>query len=571
MSLRVVVIGAVALGPKAASRLKRLMPDAEVILIDQSPRISYGGCGIPYFVSGEVNRVEELQTTPYGTMRDAEFFKTHKGGITALTQTRATAIDRAAKTVSVEDLRTGTVSSLRYDKLVLGMGSSAFRPPIPGLELAGIGPATNLDEAEAIKNAVSGGQVNNAVVIGGGFIGLEMAVALGDMWGIPTTVVELADHILPGFLSSTLARMAVRDLEDNGVTVHAKEKVLRFEGENGRVTKVVTDKRELPADLVVMAAGVRPNTEIAKAAGIACTERGLIIVDDRMRTSDPDIYAGGDCVSITNLVTGKPGWFPLGSMANRQGRVIGANLAGGDAVFPGAVGSWGIKLFNQSAAGAGLTIESALREGYDAIVAHVEQIDRAHFYPDKSLMVLELVVEKSSRRVLGIQGMNANGDALAARINALAPLLARKAVAADVSNLEVLYSPPFAAAMDIINVAGNVAENMLEGRNIPVTLEEFEALWTDRDSNDVCFIDTRVNRDAEHMVEKFGGRLLNIPQDEIAGRLNEVPADKPVVLICNTGLRSSEAQLNLAHKGRKDNVRSVPGGWSSVKKLGIES
>lgn len=569
MSLRVVVIGAVALGPKAACRCKRLLPDAEIILVDQAARISYGGCGIPYFVSGEVNRVEELQATPYGTVRDADFFKTHKG-ITAMPRTRATALDRAARSVTVEDLNTGTVSSLSYDKLVLAMGSSPNRPPIPGIDLAGIGPAGNLDEAEAVRKAVSGGRVNHAVIVGGGFIGLEMAVALGDMWGIPTAVVELAGHILPGFLSPALARMAAADLEDNGVRVYENEKVLRFEGENGQVARVVTDKRELPADLVILAAGVRPNTEIAKAAGIACTDGGLIIVDEHMRTSDPDIYAGGDCVSVLNQVTGAPGWYPLGSMANRQGRVIGTNLAGGNAVFPGAVGSWGIKLFNQNAAGAGLTIETALRAGYDAAVAHVEQIDRAHFYPDKSLMVLELVVEKPTRRVLGIQGMNANGDALAARINALAPLLSRNATVADVSNLEVLYSPPFAAAMDIINVVGNVAENMLGGRCRSLSLEEFETLWNERDNNEVCFIDTRVARDAEPMVGKYGGRLLNIPQDEISGRVNEIPADRPVVLICNTGLRSFEAQVDLAALGRKDNVRNVPGGWSSVRKLGIE-
>ena len=569
MSSRVVVIGAVALGPKAASRYKRLMPDAEVVLIDQDSRISYGGCGIPYFVSGEVNRIEDLQTTPYGTVRDAEFFKTHKGGINVLTGTKAIAIDRSAKSVSVKNLASGAVSDLYYDKLVLGMGSSAHLPPIPGVELAGIGPATTLDQAESIRSAVSGGQINNAVVIGGGFIGLEIAVALGDMWGIPTAVVELAQHILPGFLSPALARMAVKDLKDNGVTVYDQEKVLCFEGENGRVSKVVTDKRELPADLVIMAAGVRPNTEIATEAGLACTERGLIIVDDRMRTSDPNIYAGGDCVSVINQITGKPGWFPLGSMANRQGRVIGTNLAGGDAVFPGAVGAWGVKLFGLSAAGAGLTIDGALREGYDAIVAHVEQIDRAHFYPGKSLMVLELVVERPSRRILGIQGLNANGDALAARVNALAPLLAKKADVADVSNLEVLYSPPFSAAMDIINMAGNVAENMLEGRNIPIGLDEFEALWASRDENEVFFIDTRVDRDAGPMVNEFAPRLVNIPQDEIAERLNEIPTDKPVVLICNTGLRSFEAQLDLAGKGRKGNIRSVPGGWSSVKKMGI--
>lgn len=568
MSMRVVVIGAVALGPKAASRCKRLMPDAEVILIDQSPRISYGGCGIPYFVSGEVNRVEELQATPYGTIRDASFFQSHKD-IAVLTQTRATAIDRTAKTVTVEDLRTGKTSTLTYDKLVLGMGSSANRFPIPGINLQGITPATNLDEAETIRTMAATGKVNNAVVMGGGFIGLEMAVALGDMWGIPTTVVELTPQILPNFLSATLARMAAKDLEDNGVSVHTSEKVLRFEGENGHVTKVITDKRELPADLVVLAAGVKPNTELAKNAGLSLTDRGLIIVDDRMRTSDPDIYAGGDCVTIPNQVTGKPGWYPLGSMANRQGRVIGTNVAGGDEVFPGAVGSWGIKLFSQNAAGAGLTIESALREGYDAINVHVEQIDRAHFYPDKNLMVLEMVVDKATRKVLGIQGMSAGGDALVARINAVAPLLSREARVADISNLEVLYSPPFAAAMDIVNVVGNVAENILEGRNKPISQEEFERLWADRASGDVYFIDARVARDAEPYTAKYPQYWHSIPQDEIRQRLSEIPAGKQVVLVCNTGLRSYEAQLDLAAVGRSD-TKTVLGGISSAKRLGVD-
>ncbi len=568
MAMKVVVIGAVALGPKAACRFKRLMPEAEVVLIDQSSRISYGGCGIPYYISGEVNRVEELQATPYGTIRDEEFFRTHKG-VTAMTRTRATAVDRAGKTVTVENLETGAVSTLPYDKLVLAMGSSPNRPPIPGIELAGIGPATNLDEAEAIKNSVAAGSVNNAVVVGGGFIGLEVAVALGDMWGIPTSVVEIAPQILPNFLSATLARMSEKDLTDNGVSVFTNEKVVRFEGENGRVSKVITDKREISAELVVMAAGVRPNTEIAKAAGLELTERGLIVVDEHMRTSDPDIYAGGDCVAIPNLVTGKPGWYPLGSMANRQGRVIGSNLAGKDETFPGGVGAWGVKLFGQCAAGAGLTLESALREGFDAINVHVEQIDRAHFYPDKALMVLEMAVDRASRRVLGIQGMCPNGDALAARINALAPLIGRGAVVSDVSNLEVLYSPPFAAAMDIINVVGNVAENILEDRCRPMTQEEFEKLWANRDTDEVFFLDARVDRDAAPYLEKYPRHWHNIPQDEIRERFKEVPTDKPVVLVCNTGLRSYEAQLELTALGFA-NTRSVLGGMSSAKRLGTD-
>lgn len=568
MSLRVIVIGAVALGPKAACRCKRLMPDADVLLIDQSPRISYGGCGIPYFVSGEVNRVEELQSTPYGTVRDADFFRTHKD-VRVLTLSRAVAINRAARLVTVEDLQSGQVTELPYDKLVLATGSSANRFPIPGIDLEGITPATNLDEAEAVRNMAAAGKINNAVIMGGGFIGLEMAVALGDMWGIPTTVVELTPQILPNFLSPTMARMAAKDLEDNGITVHCSEKVLRFEGENGKVRKVITDKREIAADLVVLAAGVRPNTELAKDCGLHLTERGLIVVDEHMRSSDPDIYAGGDCVSVRNLVTGKPGWYPLGSLANRQGRVIGTNLAGGDSTFTGAVGSWGIKLFAQNAAGAGLTIESALREGYDAINAHVEQIDRAHFYPDKHLMALELVVDKASRRVLGIQGMSAGGDALSARINAVAPLLARGAVVEDISNLEVLYSPPFAAAMDVVNVAGNVAENILEGRYVPMSQEEFAKTWTERDQNNVFFVDARVDRDAEPFLARYPEHWHSIPQDQIASRLGEIPADRPVVLVCNTGLRSYEAQLGLAAAGIK-NTLSVQGGISSARRLGLD-
>ena len=233
------------------------------------------------------------------------------------------------------------------------------------------------------------------------------------------------------------------------------------------------------------------------------------------------------------------------------------------------MGSWGIKLFDQNAAGAGLTLESALREGYDAFKAHVEQIDRAHFYPDKHLMVLELVVDASTRRVLGIQGMSSGGDALSARIDALAPLLSRGATVEDVSNLEILYSPPFASAMDIINVAGNVADNILAKRLLPMDQEEFEKLWAERAKNDAFFMDARVGRDAEPFVKKYPEDWHSIPQDEVSERLNEIPADRPVVLLCNTGLRSFEAQLDMAKAGRR-NSRSVMGGMSSAKKLGMD-
>lgn len=566
--MHVLVIGAVALGPKAASRFKRLMPEAKVTMIDQASRISYGGCGIPFYISGEINRIEELQATPYGIVRDADFFKSNKD-IDVLVNTRATAIDRKVKSVSVENLVTGEKSTLNYDKLVLGLGSSPNHLPIPGIDLEGISSCTNLDEAEYIKTTVSGGKINNAVIVGGGFIGLEVAVALADMWGIPTSVVEVAPHILPGTLSSGMAAMATKDLEANGIKVYAGEKVLRLEGENGKVSKLVTNKREIEADLVVLSAGVKPNTEIAREAGIALTERGMIIVDEHMRTSDPNIYSGGDCAVVRNLVTGGQGWFPLGSMSNRQGRVIGTNLAGGTASFPGAVGSWAVKLFEQNAAGAGLTLEAALREGYDAISVHAEQVNRAHYYPDRAMVALDLVVDKPTRRVLGIQGTSAHGDGLLARINPVAVLLGRGCTVDDISNLEVAYSPPFSSAMDVINVAGNVADNALAGRLRPITLAEFKKAWDDKNPDNLYVLDARINRSAQPIIEKFPDYWHNIPTDEIRKRISEVPKDRPLVLVCNTGLRSYEAQLILDELG-VHNTRSVAGGMSGVGRIGLD-
>lgn len=569
MPKHVVVIGAVALGPKAACRFKRLEPDARVTMIDQSPRISYGGCGIPYFVSGEVNNIDALQSTPYNMVRDPEFFRINKD-VEVLTETRAVSIDRAAKTVLVEDLRTGARQTLSYDKLVLALGSRANRPSVEGLELAGVTAAANLEQAACIRNAVASGTVGNAVIVGGGFIGLEMAVALADMWGIGVTVVELTDRLMPGFLSSTLTRMVRHDLEKNGVTVLTGEKVVRLEGEDGTVARVVTDRRSIDAELVIMAAGVSPNTDIAREAGLTTDQRGALIVNERMQTSDPDIYAGGDCVTIPNLITGRPGFFPLGSMANRQGRVVGTNLAGGTATFPGAVGSWVVKLFEASACGAGLTIETALREGFDAINVHVEQFDRAHFYPEKTIMSLELVVEKGTRRVLGIQGVSSLGDALTARINAVAPLLAHSPTIEDISNAEIVYSPPFASAMDILNVAGNVAENILEGRCRVIDPEAFERLWNQRAASDAAwFLDTRLMANAQPLAEKYPGQWNAIPEEELRRRVAEIPADRTVVLVCNTGLRAYESQLLLTRLGVANTV-SVQGGMVAVHKIGTD-
>jgi len=567
MSEKILVVGGVALGPKAACRCKRLMPDAEVMLVDENVFISYGGCGIPYYVSGEIQNLDDLRSTPYHTVRDTEFFRDMKG-ITVRTQTRALAIDRAAKTLLVKDVVSGKEEKLPYDKLVLATGASPRVPPIEGKDLKNVLSLTRLEAAGAIRAACQEGKVSEAVIVGGGFIGLEAAVALADMWGVKVSVVEMMDQILPGVLSQPLSLMAANDCLTHKVDVFTSEKVLRLEGENGTVTKVVTDKREIPAQLVIFAAGFIPNGQLAKDAGLEVAPFGAVVVDEHMRTTDPSIYAGGDCVAIKNIITGKIGYLPLGSMANRQGRIIGTNLAGGNARFPGFVGSWAVKLFGLSFCGVGLTVERARKEGFDAMSVSVEQLDHAHFYPEKSMMSLELVVDKATSRVLGIQGACADPDSLKARIDAVAAALQySKPTVEDISNLEIAYAPPFASAMDVVNVVANVADNALAGRFTPVTADQFMDLWKKRSENHVFFIDSRPAAAGKAVQEKHPDWHA-MPLEEIAARISEVPKDRPVAIICNTGLRAYDSLLVLARNGVTNVVNST-GGMQAVIKMGL--
>lgn len=567
MSEKILVVGGVALGPKAACRCKRLMPDAEVMLVDENVFISYGGCGIPYYVSGEIQNLDDLRSTPYHTVRDTEFFRDMKG-ITVRTQTRALAIDRAAKTLLVKDVVSGKEEKLPYDKLVLATGASPRVPPIEGKDLKNVLSLTRLEAAGSIRAACQEGKVSEAVIVGGGFIGLEAAVALADMWGVKVSVVEMMDQILPGVLSQPLSLMAANDCLTHKVDVFTSEKVLRLEGDNGTVTKVVTDKREISAQLVIFAAGFIPNGQLAKDAGLEVAPFGAVVVDEHMRTTDPSIYAGGDCVAIKNIITGKIGYLPLGSMANRQGRTIGTNLAGGNAKFPGFVGTWAVKLFDLSFCGVGLTVDRARKEGFDAMSVSVEQLDHAHFYPEKAMMSLELVVDKATSRVLGIQGACADPDSLKARIDAVAAALQySKPTVEDISNLEIAYAPPFASAMDVVNVVANVADNALSGRFTPVTADQFMDLWKKRSENHVFFIDARPAAAGKAVQEKYPDWHA-MPLEEIAARVSEVPKDRPVAIICNTGLRAYDSLLVLARNGVTNVVNST-GGMQAAIKMGL--
>lgn len=566
MSQHVVIIGAVALGPKAACRFKRLEPDSRVTMIDRDAIVSYGGCGIPYFISGDVSDLKELRTTSFKLVRDESFFHDCKD-VCVLTRTEAVSIDRAARTVLTRNLDTGEERTVGYDKLVLATGASPRRLNIPGEDLPGVHPVANLHDATAVRDMISSGKAGRAVVVGSGFIGLEVAEALADMWGLEVAVVEVMDHVLPRNLSPELALMAEAHLREKGVELHFGEKVLAVEGE-GRVERVVTDKRTLEADLVVMAAGVIPSGELARSAGLDVSARGGVLVDETMRTSDPLVFAGGDCVEIKNLVTGGTMNLPLGSMANRQGRVIGTNLAGGDARFPGAVGSFAVKIFERNIAGAGLTPAQAAQAGLDAVSALVIQFDRAHFYPGKELMTLELTAERGTRRVLGVQGIGPSGDALVGRVGAIAALMQKGCTVDDLSVLEYPYSPPFSSAMDIVNTVGTVADNMLAGMNQGISPERFAELFAKGDK--ACFfLDCREPDNAGPYQQAFPDKWANIPQGQLRQRLDEIPRDRRVVLVCNTGIRSYEAQITLGQAGLTD-VENLHGGMAGLRQSGLD-
>ena len=389
MALKVIIIGAVAAGPKTGCRLKRLDPSAEVIMVDRDPLISYGGCGIPYFVSGDVSNIESLRETSFHMLRDEAFFNQAKG-VEVMAGWEAIELDRTAKKVTLRRVTDGEEQTLEYDKLVLATGSRPRVPPIPGADLPGVYPVANLHQAEAIQQSVARGMVGSAVVVGAGATGLEMAEALADLWGLDVTVAEMAPQVLPGVLDPDIAAFLTNHLRENGIKVELEASVDKIigqaaaEGEESPLTAVtgaVINGREVEAELVVLACGVIPAAELAQAAGLEVGRSGALVVDRHLRTSDPDIYAGGDCVANTNLISGRETYLAAGSVANRHGRVIGSNLAGIPAEFPGVVGNWIMKSFDLTTAKVGLTTAQAIEAGFDPLGVMVVQFDRGPLLP----------------------------------------------------------------------------------------------------------------------------------------------------------------------------------------------
>jgi NADPH-dependent 2,4-dienoyl-CoA reductase/sulfur reductase-like enzyme/rhodanese-related sulfurtransferase len=569
MALKILIIGGVAAGPKTACRLLRLLPDAQVTIIDQDNLISYGGCGIPYYVSGDVSDEKELRNTSFHMTRDESFFMRAKG-VKVLTRTRASNIDRKRKLVAVENLDSGAKEELPYDRLVLTTGSTPVILPIPGADLNGVYTISDLHKAIAIKERLAKGEVGRAVVIGGGAIGVEMAESFADLWGVETTVIEFMPQLLPSILDPVVAAMLAKHLRDKGVTVHTSEGATAIEADaHGQACRVVTAQRTIEADLVIMAAGVRPRSQLAQEAGLLVSPRGGIIVDERLQTSDPNIYAAGDCIEVTHLVSGQKCHAPLGSLANRQGRIVADNLAGLASRFNGWGGSFIMKAFKVCVGATGLSLAAAKTAGFNADQAITAQSDRAHFFPNQTVIPLFMVFDRPSRKILGVQGFGPMGDAVLARIDAAAGLIARGGTIDDCSQLDLAYAPPFATALDALNATANVADNKAAGRLTTISISDYLTWMANPASQpEWLALDIRHPAETAAFTAKFGPLWLAIPYAEIRARHQEIPADKTAIIICDAGTRSYEVQCVLNAHGHRSLV--LGGGFNCIRRIGVE-
>jgi rhodanese-related sulfurtransferase len=388
---------------------------------------------------------------------------------------------------------------------------------------------------------------------------------------VETTLVEFMDQLLPRIVDFPMAAMLARHLRDKGVTVYLGEGAAEILGQDGKVTGVRTSHRTLDADLVIMAAGVRPRSELARDAGLQISPMGAIVVNERMQTSDPYIYAAGDCIEVRHLVSGKKFYAPLGSLANKEGRVAGDNMAGIPSVFSGAVGSFIMKAFDVCIGATGLSLDVALTEGYDADVALTAPADRAHFFPTVNNVVFQMVFDRRTRRVLGLQGFGPMGDGISARIDAAAGYISMGATIDDFGTLEMAYAPPFSAAIDSINAAAYVADNICDGRLRKLSVASFLQWMTDFSVQpDWVALDVRHPKEVGPFVAKFGEkRWLGIPYNEVRGRYPELPKDKMMIVICDAGTRSFEIQSFLDSVGFSNSL-VLSGGLNVIRKIGVD-
>ena len=547
----VVIIGGVAAGLKSAAKVRRGDPKAKITVIERGDLVSYGACGMPYVVSGNVDSIDHLMMTPNGSMRNPSFFKATKN-LDILTKTEALRIDRTAKTVLVKDLPSGTESDIPYDKLVIATGSTPVRIPFPGIELGNIFPMWHPYDAQAIRDLLEGRQVKNAVIIGAGLVGIEMAEAF-HRWGVNTTIVEMQDHVFPAFLDPEVALSVEKYAQGNGIDIRMQEKVQRFEGD-GVVRAVVTDKGTYPADVVILSVGVKPTVALAREAGLEIGSSGAILVNQNMLTSDPDIYAGGDCAENTHMVSGKKMFVALGSIANKHGRVIGENICGANVKFRGILGTVVVRLLELNVGKTGLTEKEAKAAGYEIVTTMTTGNDRAHYMPESKLLTIKLIADAHSRKVLGIQAFG-EGD-VAKRIDVVASVLTFGGTIDDLFDVDLSYAPPFNNPIDNAAVAANTLMNKISGKFKGIsTIEAKEKLASPK----TVFLDVRSPEECKAVRIASCRNVTYIPLAQLRSRMAELGKEDEIVAFCKISLRGYEAECMLEGEGFKD-VKVIEGG-----------
>jgi NADPH-dependent 2,4-dienoyl-CoA reductase/sulfur reductase-like enzyme len=448
MMEKVVIVGGSAAGMSAASRAKRTNQDLDITVFEKSRYVSYGPCGIPYYFEGLVKDLDDLVYYP------AEYFR-EKRNIDVRNRHLVVDIDSSGKSMTAIDLEANREVEVGYDKLVLATGGEAFRPPIDGIDLEEIHSLRTLEDAERLYEKTRESEIVG--VVGAGYIGLEMTEAFVEM-GKKVMVFEMLGHVMPN-MDETVTKTIEEELDKHGIELHLSEAVEAFEGDD-RVETIVTERGSYPVDLVLLSAGVRPNTSLAENLGLDLGVTNAVKVNEFLKTSDPDVYAAGDNVETMNLVSGSPTYAPLAPAANKMGRTVGDNLATEDKrTFPGVVGTAITKIFDLNIARTGLTLTEAEECGFDAVAVDITHGTRGHYYPDSREINVRLVACKETHRILG--GQLTGSEGVAGRVNTLAAVITNHMKAEDLSMLDLAYAPPFAPVWDSLTVAANVIQRKL--------------------------------------------------------------------------------------------------------------
>ncbi|HHU90316.1 MAG TPA: FAD-dependent oxidoreductase [Clostridiaceae bacterium] len=525
--MKVLIIGGVAAGTKVAAKLKRENRSYEVTVLTKSKDISYAGCGLPYYVGKVIpERSQLIVNTP-------ESFS-NLTGVSVLTEIEVTKVNPAEKTVDVIDLKTQETLKYEYDKLVIASGAEAIKPPIDGVNLKNVFFLRTPDDAVAIRDAVEADGIKRAVVVGGGYIGLEIAENLAEQ-GVRITVIDMAENILPGF-DEEFAEYVENHLADQGIMTFTKTKLEAILGEE-KVEKVQTSRRAFKADAVILSVGIRANTDFLADSGIELMPNKTIKVNEYLQTNIDEIYAVGDCATVTNRITNEPAWSPMGSTANIAGRVAAKNIAGADTKigYQGVLGTAIVKLPELNAARTGLTEAAAVQAGYNTVSAVAVVDDKAHYYPDASSFIVKMIADRETKKLLGMQVLGKG--AVDKMVDIAVTAITMGATLPDIENMDLAYAPPFSTAIHPFSHTVNVLLNKISGGFETIT----PAAYANGEAEGYKVIDASINPSVDGAVY--------VDLAKVNGEITEFAKDEKLLLVCTKGKRAYMLQNRLKYFG----------------------